>query len=114
MRNWLNSLCAAYDLFRLAVVDRVLAVAIRQAADISRRDDEHRVDFHPLFCFRLVALVANDHPLAQKDYLDAEDFQNETLITYPVEDDALDVVRLLLRPQGITPARRTADLTVAH
>jgi LysR family transcriptional regulator, regulator for metE and metH len=76
-------------------------------------DAEPGIDFHPLFRFRMVALVANDHPLTQKDYVDAEDFRNETLITYPVEDDALDVVRLLLKPQGIAPARRTTELTVA-
>jgi LysR family transcriptional regulator, regulator for metE and metH len=80
---------------------------------VSCADAEHGVDFHPLFRFRMVALVANDHPLAQKDHVDAEDFRNETLITYPVEDDALDVVRLLLKPQGISPARRTTELTVA-
>lgn len=35
------------------------------------------------------------------------------MITYPVEDDALYVVRLLLKLRRTTPARRTAELTVA-
>lgn len=75
--------------------------------------DEEGVDFHPLFRYPLVALVANDHRLAHSEYLVAEDFRDETLVTYPVEEDALDVVRSLLRPAGIKPVRRTAELTVA-
>ncbi|KES20104.1 MULTISPECIES: LysR family transcriptional regulator [Pseudomonas] len=75
--------------------------------------DEQGVDFHGLFRYRLVGLVANDHALSQKAHLEAEDFRDETLVTYPVEDDALDVVRLLLRPAGIKPVRRTTELTVA-
>ena len=75
--------------------------------------DEEGVDFHPLFRYPLVALVANDHRLGQSEYLVAEDFRDETLVTYPVEEEALDIVRSLLRPAGIKPVRRTAELTVA-
>lgn len=82
-------------------------------AIVSCPEAEQGVDFHPLFRFRLSALVANDHPLAQKEYLDAEDFRDETLITYPLEEDALDIFQRVLRPAGITPARRTTELTVA-
>jgi LysR family transcriptional regulator for metE and metH len=35
------------------------------------------------------------------------------LVTYPVPDNMLDVVRNFLRPRGIAPKRRTAELTVA-
>ncbi|WP_137923454.1 LysR family transcriptional regulator [Cupriavidus sp. 2SB] len=82
-------------------------------AIVSCNDAEAGVDYRPLFRYRMVGLVANDHPLAAKAYLDAEDFRHETLITYPVEEDALDVVHQLLRPAGITPTRRTTELTVA-
>lgn len=80
---------------------------------VSCVDEEPGVDYHPLFRYRLVALVANDHPLALKPWLEAEDFRDETLITYPVEEDSLDVVHRLLRPAGIVPTRRTTELTVA-
>ena len=80
---------------------------------ISCREPEAGVDFHHLFRSRLVALVANDHTLASRQFLDAEDFREETLITYPVEEDALDIVQLLLKPAGIVPRRRTTELTVA-
>ncbi|MGH8809862.1 MAG: LysR substrate-binding domain-containing protein, partial [Noviherbaspirillum sp.] len=56
---------------------------------------------------------AKDHPLAACDFLTAEDFAGDTLITYPVPDDMLDVVRQVLKPAGVQTARRTTELTVA-
>lgn len=80
---------------------------------VSCSEPETGIVIQPLFRFKLVALVANDHPFAQKAYLGADDFRDQTLITYPVEDDALDIVQLLLKPAGISPPRRTTELTVA-
>ncbi|ANC43507.1 LysR family transcriptional regulator [Pandoraea pnomenusa] len=82
-------------------------------AIISEHEEGEAVDFHPLFRFQMMALMANDHPLAAKPCLVAEDFRDETLITYPVPDDMLDIVRQVLRPAGIEPTRRTTELTVA-
>ncbi|MFZ6772169.1 LysR substrate-binding domain-containing protein [Undibacterium sp. SXout7W] len=83
-------------------------------AIVSDIDHAESVAYHPLFRFEIVALLAKDHALAQKDYLQAEDFATETLITYPVPDDMLDVVRQVLKPAGINAAaRRTTELTVA-
>ncbi|AKJ68779.1 transcriptional activator MetR [Pandoraea thiooxydans] len=82
-------------------------------AIVSEYDPDEAVDHHPLFRFQMVALLANDHPLCAKPFLDAEDFRAETLITYPVPDDMLDLMRQVLIPAGIEPARRTTELTVA-
>ncbi|WP_192805133.1 LysR family transcriptional regulator [Noviherbaspirillum aerium] len=82
-------------------------------AIVAEIDPDETVDYHPLFRFEIVALVAKDHPLAQRDYLTAEDFASDTLITYPVSDDMLDVVRQVLKPAGIDTERRTTELTVA-
>ena len=71
------------------------------------------VEFHPLFSFEIIGLLAATHPLAQKAYLTPRDFAGETLVTYPVADEMLDVVRKFLRPKGIQPKKRTAELTVA-
>jgi LysR family transcriptional regulator for metE and metH len=76
-------------------------------------DADEQVDYHALFRFEIVALLAHDHPLAHKDHLTAEDFASDTLITYPVPDDMLDIVRQVLKPAGITTQRRTTELTVA-
>ena len=82
-------------------------------AIVSEIDADETVDYHPLFRFEIVALVAKDHALAGRDYLAAEDFAGDTLITYPVPDDMLDVVRQVLKPAGVQAPRRTTELTVA-
>lgn len=82
-------------------------------AIVSEIDPDESVDYHPLFRFEIVALVAKDHPLASKKHLTARDFASDTLITYPVPDDMLDVVRQVLKPAGVTVPRRTTELTVA-
>jgi LysR family transcriptional regulator for metE and metH len=51
--------------------------------------------------------------LLAQDHLEAGDFAGQTLITYPVPDDMLDLVRQVLRPAGVEPPRRTTELTVA-
>ena len=66
-----------------------------------------------LFRYEVFALLARTHPLARKEYLTARDFAKEMLITYPVPDDRLDLVREVLAPAGVDPERRTAMLTVA-
>lgn len=78
-------------------------------------EPQHRsgLAFHPLFSFEIVGLVSRQHPFAPKPFLKPEDFAAETLISYPVPDDMLDIVRKVLKPVGIEPKRRTAELTVA-
>ncbi|BBA33713.1 transcriptional regulator MetR [Methylocaldum marinum] len=71
------------------------------------------VAFHPLFGFEIVGLVSRQHAFASKAFLKPEDFAEETLISYPVPEDMLDIVRKVLKPVGIEPKRRTAELTVA-
>jgi len=75
--------------------------------------DDTAVQFHPLFAFEIQALLANGHALAGRSHLSAQDFADQTLITYPVPDDMLDLVRQVLEPAGVRPPRRTTELTVA-
>lgn len=83
-------------------------------AIVSECDPDEKTTFHPLFQFEIIALIAKDHALASREFLSAEDFASDTLITYPVPDDMLDVVRQVLRPAGVNSAgRRTTELTVA-
>jgi LysR family transcriptional regulator for metE and metH len=76
-------------------------------------EDEAGVTTWPLFAFEMVALLPKGHALSAKPWLVAEDFAEQTLITYPVPDEMLDLVRQVLRPAGIAPRRRTSELTVA-
>jgi LysR family transcriptional regulator, regulator for metE and metH len=71
------------------------------------------VTFSPLFRYQSVALMSPRHRLAAKSWLEADDFAQETLITYPVPDEMLDVMKHCLIPAGVNPKRRTAELTVA-
>ncbi len=82
-------------------------------AVVSELDEAEAVDYHPLFSFEIRALLAHTHPLAAKPYLVAEDFADQTLITYPVPDEMLDIVRQVLEPAGVRVARRTTELTIA-
>ncbi len=93
-----------------------IALVLQNRADVaivSEADAAETVDFHPLFSFEIMALLANEHRLVAKPYLTAKDFVNETLITYPVPDEMLDLVRQVLEPAGVKPARRTTELTIA-
>lgn len=69
---------------------------------------------HPLFEYDMPALLALDHPLLRKPHLTARDFERETLITYPIPDNRMDLFRHVLEPADIQPKeRRTTELTVA-
>jgi len=70
------------------------------------------VDFTPLFDYNPVFVASSAHPLAQKDYVEAEDFRGQTLITYPVDRARLDVFSQLLSPAKVEPAAiRQVELT---
>lgn len=71
------------------------------------------ITFHPLFEYETLALLAPNHRLARKAWLQARDFADATLISYPVEDKMLDVMKHVLLPAGIHPQRRNVELTVA-
>ena len=75
-------------------------------------EDETDMVFHPLFEFEMVALLPGGHAYLDKPYLVAQDFATQALITYPVPDDMLDLVRQVLKPAGVEPERRTTELTV--
>jgi LysR family transcriptional regulator, regulator for metE and metH len=69
--------------------------------------------YHPLFRFEILAVLPTDHPLRKKRYVTAPDFAEDTLITYPVPDDRIDLIRHVLNPARVSPKRRTTELTIA-
>jgi LysR family transcriptional regulator, regulator for metE and metH len=71
------------------------------------------VVLYPLFRFEILAVLPTDHRLRAKRYLTAQDFADETLLTYPVPDERIDIIRQVLRPARVTPRRRTTELTLA-
>jgi LysR family transcriptional regulator for metE and metH len=67
----------------------------------------------PLFRYEILAVLPTDHPLKAKRWLEPQDFRGQTLITYPVPEERIDLIRRVLKPAGIRVERRTAELTVA-
>jgi LysR family transcriptional regulator for metE and metH len=75
-------------------------------------EDLPGTDFTPLFDYEPVFVAASSHPLAQKAFIEAKDFEGETLITYPVDRERLDVFSQLLTPNKVEPKTiRQVELT---
>ena len=75
-------------------------------------EDLDDVTFAPLFDYEPVFVASSAHALAQKPYVEAEDFRGEMLITYPVERTRLDVFSQLLIPAKVEPrGLRQVELT---
>ncbi|MBF9045121.1 LysR family transcriptional regulator [Rhodobacterales bacterium HKCCE4037] len=92
-----------------------LPALVRQDVDLvvsSDPEDLPGVEFTPLFDYEPVFVCAADHPLAEKDFVVAEDFADQTLLTYPVERVRLDVFSQLLHPASVEPkAVRQVELS---
>ena len=75
-------------------------------------EDIAEVEFKHLFDYESVSVASKTHPLAQKEYVTADLFRDQTLITYPVERTRLDIFRQLLIPNKVEPALiRPVELT---
>jgi len=67
----------------------------------------------PLFTYESRLAISKQHRLMARRFVHAEDLAKETLITYPVDQQRLDVFRNFLDPAGVEPAAtRTAELTL--
>lgn len=77
-------------------------------------DPIHKPDlyFEPVFDYEQVLVVSNTHPLANEAFVTPKQVSNETLITYPVSRDRLDVFSLFLNPAGVLPKQhKTIETT---
>lgn len=63
------------------------------------------LQFEPVFDYEQVLVVSDDHAFAQRAYVVPEELEKETLITYPVEIERLDVYSQFLLPSGVVPRR---------
>ncbi len=92
-----------------------LPALLREDVDLvvsSDPEETQGIQFIELFDYNPVFVASRQHPLAQKSYVEAEDFLGQTLITYPVERTRLDIFSQLLIPAGVEPAQvRQAELT---
>ncbi len=66
---------------------------------------DERLDVHPLFRDELVVVMHPDHRLAGRPYVLAEDFAEEHVIVYPIVASESTLMREVLLPAGVRPAR---------
>lgn len=61
--------------------------------------------FEPVFDYEQVLVVGPQHPLRGAEYVLPGQLSDETLITYPVAIERLDIYTLFLTPAGVAPKR---------
>ncbi|BBU55476.1 MULTISPECIES: LysR family transcriptional regulator [Mameliella] len=92
-----------------------LPALMKEEVDVvisSDPEDLAGVTFVPLFDYSPVFVASSQHPLAEKEFIEAEDFRGQTLITYPVDRSRLDIFSQLLTPAKVEPAAiRQVELT---
>jgi LysR family transcriptional regulator for metE and metH len=68
--------------------------------------------FEPVFDYEQVLVVHKDHRWAGQEAVSPQQLEEETLITYPVALDRLDIYSLFLLPAGCTPRKhKTIETT---
>lgn len=88
----------------------------RQELDLVITADPRPIEgvrYTPLFRYESLLAIPKDHAFTQQDFVLPSDLAGETLITYPVERNLLDIFTHFLDPAGVEPAAiRTAELTI--
>ena len=92
-----------------------LPALMREEVDLvisSDPEDLRDVVFNPLFDYAPTFVASSQSPLAAKAFVEAEDFRDQVLITYPVDRARLDIFSTLLAPAKVEPrAVRQVELT---
>ncbi|WP_284164019.1 LysR family transcriptional regulator [Frigidibacter sp. SD6-1] len=87
----------------------------REEVDLVITSDPVKLDeviFHPLFDYQPTLIAAAQNPIAAKPFVEAEDFRDQVVITYPVDRSRLDIFTTLLTPARVEPrAHRQVELT---
>lgn len=64
--------------------------------------------FEPVFPYEQVLVVNQQHPFANQDWIDAEQMIDQTLYTYPVSIERLDIYQQFLLPANCMPKKHKA------
>ncbi len=71
------------------------------------------IHFETLFSFNMVLVCSPQHKLANQSYIEPLELIKETLLTYPVAGERLDVFKHFLTPANLTPKHvKTVDQTL--
>ena len=100
---------------RAGLAFNALPALVREEVDLVISSDPEAIDgvvFNPLFDYAPTFVAAASNPLAAKPFIEAEDFRDQTLITYPVDRARIDIFSELLGPARVEPrAQRQVELT---
>lgn len=66
---------------------------------------KEKIDYEILAEYQLILLVSTDHPLADADYLTPTLLSKETLLTFPVPLERLDILTHFLTPSHLEPEK---------
>ncbi|WP_100751873.1 HTH-type transcriptional regulator MetR [Vibrio salilacus] len=79
-------------------------------SDIQPRSEVH---YEPLFDFEMRLVTSVSHPLAEKKSIQPNDLSDQTMLSYPVQKNRLDVVKHFLQPASVDPKQwKQADNTL--
>ncbi|MCV6639191.1 LysR family transcriptional regulator [Candidatus Albibeggiatoa sp. nov. NOAA] len=93
----------AFQALQNGDIDMVITSDPRKLAGIS---------YQALFDYQLGLVMANQHRLATKVYIEPEDLTDENLLIYPVSRSRLDIFKYFMQPAQVEPAQvRTVELT---
>src|SRR4051812_20653186 len=114
--HWLAPLLAVYQRKHPRVSVNIAADATDQPVEalLDRRVDfailidpreDARLLLRPLFADEMAAIVAKEHPLARRGWISAEELAAEHLLLYTSRPEESFVLRRVLAPAGLKPAR---------
>ncbi|WP_372739924.1 LysR family transcriptional regulator [Neptunomonas sp.] len=76
-------------------------------------EERNGIIYIPLFSYESVLALSKRHRLISRKYIQPQDLASETVITYPVDQNRLDLFTRFLDPANIEPQEiRTAELTL--
>ncbi|WP_293265309.1 LysR family transcriptional regulator [Neptunomonas sp.] len=76
-------------------------------------EERNGITYIPLFSYESVLALSKRHKLISRKFIQAQDLAHETVITYPVDQNRLDLFTRFLEPASVEPhAIRTAELTL--
>ncbi|MES9832696.1 MAG: LysR family transcriptional regulator [Candidatus Thiodiazotropha sp. LLP2] len=92
-----------FQRFRFSGFEGVLNFHIDMLITPDRVDHPGLV-YETLFEYELLLLVPDTHPLSERDWVTPQQLSNETMITFPVEAERLDILNGFLWPAGVKPS----------
>lgn len=69
----------------------------------SERLPDNSLKYLPLCAYEIKIILAQDHALASKERIVAEDLAKEIVLVYPIARQRIDILHRYLQPAGISP-----------